>query len=93
MKSASTPGAATPEAKPKTGQGMAPLVLELLRPYRAWLVVVFAAVAYTATRGERDFNSVQQTVATRYEILCEHKVAQEARDLLTRLVTPNTSAF
>ena len=55
--------------------------------------VVFAAVAYTATRGERDFNSVQQTVATRYEILCEHKVAQEARDLLTRLVTPNTSAF
>ncbi|MEN9678230.1 MAG: hypothetical protein RIS76_4126 [Verrucomicrobiota bacterium] len=44
MKSASSPGAATPEAKPKTGQGMAPLVLELLRPYRAWLVVVFAAM-------------------------------------------------
>ncbi len=55
--------------------------------------IVFAAVAYSATRGERDFNSVQQTVATRYEILCEHKVAQEARDLLTRLVTPTSSQF
>ena len=51
--------------------------------------IVFAAVAYTATKGQRDFNSVQQTVATRYEILCEHKVAQEARDLLSRLVLPN----
>ena len=44
MKSASTPGTATPDAKPKTGQGMAPLVLELLRPYRGWLAVVFAAM-------------------------------------------------
>ncbi len=47
--------------------------------------ILFAAVAYTSTRGERDFNSVQQTVATRYEILCEHKVAEQARDLLARL--------
>mgnify|MGYP000409717538 CR=1 FL=1 len=46
--------------------------------------VVFAAIAYALSRGERDFNSVQQTVATRYEILCEHKVAQEARDVLVR---------
>ncbi len=55
--------------------------------------IVFAAVAYTATKGQRDFNSVQQTVATRYEILCEHKVAQEARDLLARLVLPGSGAF
>ncbi len=44
--------------------------------------MVFAAIGYSLSRGERDFTSVQQTVATRYEVLCEHKVAEQAQELL-----------
>lgn len=46
--------------------------------------LVFAVPAYLMSRGQRDFTSVTQTVATRYEVLCEHKVAAQARDLLRK---------
>ena len=45
----------------------------------------FGAAGYAATGGRRDFTSVSTITATRYEVMCEHKVAQEARDLLARL--------
>jgi hypothetical protein len=45
----------------------------------------FGAAGYAATGGRRDFTSVRTIIATRYEVLCEHRVAQEARDLLARL--------
>lgn len=39
-----------------------------------------------ATRnGNRDFSSVTQVVATKYEVLVEHKVAERARELLATL--------
>jgi len=44
--------------------------------------VIWALVGYAATRGQRDFTSVTQVVATRYELLCEHKYAEQARALL-----------
>ena len=47
--------------------------------------VVAALVGYAATRGQRDFSSVTQVVATRYEVLVEHKVAAQARELLAKL--------
>ncbi len=47
--------------------------------------VVWALVGYAATRGQRDFTSVTQVVATRYELLCEHKHAEQARELLARM--------
>ena len=47
--------------------------------------VVFAAIGYAASRGKRDFNSISQTVAARYEVLCEHKVASEARQMLATM--------
>src|SRR5580765_3294068 len=37
--------------------------------------LAFAAVSYALTGGKRDFTSVTQTIATKYEILCEHRVA------------------
>jgi hypothetical protein len=46
--------------------------------------IVFSALGYTMTRGKRDFNSISQTVASRYEVLCEHKLAAQARELLQR---------
>jgi hypothetical protein len=47
--------------------------------------VIWALVGYAAARGRRDFSSVTQVVATRYEVLVEHKSAAQARELLAGL--------
>ncbi|ANH37344.1 hypothetical protein I601_0901 [Nocardioides dokdonensis FR1436] len=47
--------------------------------------LVFALTGYAATRGRRDFSSVTSVVATRYEVLVEHKSAARARELLADL--------
>ncbi|GAB3623535.1 hypothetical protein GCM10027418_16180 [Mariniluteicoccus endophyticus] len=44
--------------------------------------VVFGAIGYSLSGGKRDFVSMTQTVPTRFEVLCEHKVAAEAREKL-----------
>jgi hypothetical protein len=43
---------------------------------------VWAMLGYAATKGRRDFTSVSQVVATRYEVLVEHKLAEKGRALL-----------
>ena len=53
--------------------------------FGAFFGVIWALVGYAATRGHRDFSSVTSVVATKYEVLVEHKVAQQARDLLAHL--------
>jgi hypothetical protein len=52
--------------------------------------VVWALLGYAATKGQRDFTSVSQVVATRYEVLVEHKLAEQGRALLVNL-SPFTS--
>ncbi len=47
--------------------------------------VIWALIGYAATRGRRDFSSVAQIVATRYEILVEHKFAAQGRELLAQM--------
>lgn len=47
--------------------------------------LVWAMIGYLLARGRRDFTSVSQVVATRYEVLTEHKFAEQARELLTTL--------
>ncbi len=47
--------------------------------------LVWALIGYGLTRGRRDFTSVSTVVATRYEVLTEHKFAERARDLLAQL--------
>ena len=47
--------------------------------------LVWALIGYAATRGQRDFPSVSQVVATRYEVLVEHKFAERARELLAQM--------
>lgn len=47
--------------------------------------VITAAIPYAMTRGQRDFASTMQLVAGRYDVLCEPKSAERARDLLARL--------
>jgi hypothetical protein len=55
--------------------------------------VVWALVGYAATRGRRDFSSVSMIVATRYEVLVEHKHAIQARELVATMPGANRSAF
>jgi hypothetical protein len=47
--------------------------------------LIWALLGYAATKGQRDFTSVSQVVATRYEVLVEHKFAEQARTLLANL--------
>jgi Heat induced stress protein YflT domain len=46
---------------------------------------IWAVVGYKLTRGERDFTSVSQVVAAKYEVLCEHKHVARGRELLTQM--------
>ncbi len=47
--------------------------------------LVWALAGYAATRGRRDFTSVSQVVATRYEVLVEHKFAEQGRQVLATM--------
>lgn len=47
--------------------------------------LVWALVGYQVTGGNRDFMSISQVVATRYEVLTEHKYAARARQLLAEM--------
>ncbi len=46
--------------------------------------MVWSLLGYAFTRGARDFTSVSQIVATKYEVLVEHKFAQQAREILAK---------
>ena len=47
--------------------------------------LIFALVSYAMTRGQRDFSSVTAVVATKYEVLVEHKSLAKAQELLRDL--------
>jgi hypothetical protein len=53
---------------------------------------VFAAVGYGATRGRRDFTSASQMVAGRYDVLCQPRNAEKARELLAKLAMGPSAA-
>ncbi|MCW2747400.1 MAG: rane protein [Nocardioidaceae bacterium] len=46
--------------------------------------IVWAILGYAATGGRRDFTSVSQVIATKYEVLVEHKFLARAQELLTK---------
>ncbi len=47
--------------------------------------VLWTLIAYAMTRGQRDFSSVKTVVATKYEVLVEHKHLAKAQELLAKL--------
>ena len=55
--------------------------------------LAFSVLGYLLSRGQRDFTSVTQTVATKYEILCEHKFAGQARELAAKAPGAAQAAF
>jgi len=52
-----------------------------------------AALGYWMSRGKRDFTSVSQTIATKYEVLAEHKVVGQARELVTGMPGAKAAQF
>jgi hypothetical protein len=67
------------------GQGNSTLAVLPTVAFGAVFGTVWALIGYAATKGRRDFTSVSQVVATRYEVLVEHKFAEQARTLLANL--------
>jgi hypothetical protein len=61
------------------------LAVMLTVAFGALFGVVWALLGYAATKGRRDFTSVSQVVATRYEVLVEHKLAEQGRALLANM--------
>jgi hypothetical protein len=55
--------------------------------------VIWALLGYAATRGQRDYSSVRIVVATRYEVLVEHKLLLRAQELLARLPGASPNPF
>lgn len=55
--------------------------------------ILFSVITYAATRGRKDFTSVSQTVATKYEVLCEHKVVSQARELVAGMPGARAAQF
>lgn len=47
--------------------------------------MIWAYFGYRLTRGQRDFTSVSQVVAAKYEVLCEHKHVTRGRELLAQM--------
>jgi hypothetical protein len=66
-----------------TGSGLVPILVGLASGIVFGLV--FAAVGYGASRGRRDFTSASQMVAGRYDVLCQPRNAEKARELLAKL--------
>lgn len=65
------------------GAGLVPIAIGLVSGVAFGLAS--AAVRYGSTRGQRDFMSHTQLVARRYDVLCQPRTAERARDLLAAL--------
>src|SRR5690606_22281622 len=65
------------------GSAFGPLLVGLIGGIIFGLIT--ATIPYAATRGQRDFASTMQLVAGRYDVLCDPRTAEQARDLLARL--------
>lgn len=46
---------------------------------------IMGLVGYRMTKGRRDFTSASQVVARRYDVLCEPRTAESARNLLAQM--------
>jgi hypothetical protein len=65
--------------------GFALVRVVMTMAFGALFGLVWALVGYQVTGGNRDFMSISQVVATRYEVLTEHKFVARARELLTEM--------
>lgn len=66
-----------------TGNGLSMIISTVF--IGALFGAFWAAIGYAATRGRRDFTSVSQVVATKYEVLVEHRSFDRARGMLAEM--------
>ncbi len=59
----------------------------------AFFGIVWAWLGYALARGRRDFTSVSQVVATRYEVLVEHAQLAAAKELLSNAGGPERAGM
>lgn len=59
--------------------------------YGAAFGLAFGLIGYAATRGQRDFTSKSQVVASTYDVMCLPSHAQAAQELLAKLSLTNPS--
>jgi hypothetical protein len=57
--------------------------------------LLWSQISHTALtrRGTRDFTSVSQVIATKYEVLVEHRLAERARELLSQMPRPAAQTY
>ena len=55
--------------------------------------ILMAVLGHWMGQGKRDFTSVSQTVATKYEVLAEHKVVGHARELIASMPGGRAAQF
>lgn len=55
--------------------------------------LIWSLVGYALTRGQRDFSSVTAVIATKYEVLVEHKLLARAQELLADLPGARPNPF
>jgi len=67
------------------GTGSTAAIIISTALFGALFGLVWAVIGYAASQGRRDFTSISQVVATRYEVLVEHKYAERGRELLAQL--------
>lgn len=67
------------------GEGSIPAMVLSTTLFGAVFGVVWSLIGYAATRGARDFSSVKGVVATKYEVLVEHKHRAAAQEILARM--------
>ena len=62
-----------------------PLIILLGIGFGIIFGLISASMPYAATRGQRDFATTMQLVAGRYDVLCDPRSAEKARDMLATL--------
>lgn len=67
----------------QSGSAMVTVVTTVI--FGAVFGAIWALVGYSFTGGQRDFTSITQVVATKYEVLTEHKHATAGRELLAKM--------
>lgn len=65
------------------GDGGNPLMFTI--PAGIIFGLITSSIPYAMSKGTRDFSSTMQLVAGRYDVLCDPQVAEQARDMLSRL--------
>jgi hypothetical protein len=88
-----------------TGLLVALIMMVFMPSENVWLLVGYAlaigvgigillsVLSYWMSQGKRDFTSASRMIATKYEVLCEHKFVPQAKELIQQIPGIRLVAF